>query len=142
MKRLLLTGTLVAMLAACNNPSPPQANPNDMPMRDQFFGVGPVNHKWTRSGEGIRYNYDTNQNPQSIRNLSDQQLSISDDQDKIRHLVQTESDFEPGMVAIVGNRAYVHVRTGKNVTDDEVNNLHDKLQKAMPRYTIRLMMQD
>lgn len=141
MKRLLLTGTLVAMLAACTNPSPPQVNPDDTPMRDQFFGVGPVNHKWTRSGEGIRYNHDTNQNPQSIRNLSDQQLSISDDQDKIRHLVKTESDFEPGMVAIVGNRAYVHVRTGNNMTDDEVNDLHDKLQTAMPRYTIRLMIQ-
>lgn len=139
MKRFIITGTIVAMLTACNNPSPPQVTPNDAPIRDQLFGVGPVNHKWTRSGEGVRYNFDMNQNPQSIRNLSDEQYSISDDQDKIRHFIQTESRFEPGMVAIVGNRVYVHVRTGDNVTDDEVNELHDELQAMMPRYTIRIM---
>lgn len=141
MKRLLLTGTLVAMLAACTNQAPPQLTANDKPMRDQLFGVGPVNYKWTRGGEGVRYTSDTNQNPQQIRNLTDQRLSISDDQDKIRQLVESESDFDPGMVAIVGNRAYVHVRVGNNVTDDEIHALQDKLETAMPRYTIRLMIQ-
>lgn len=141
MKRLILTGAIVALLSACANPSPPQANPQDTPMRDRIFGVGPINYKWTRSGEGIRYNFDVNQNPQEIRNLSDQKLSISDDQDKIRQLIKTESKYEPRMVAIVGNRAYVHIRTNEKITDDEVNELRDKLQTAMPRYTIRMMVQ-
>ncbi len=142
MKRFILTGIFLAMFAGCSNPSPPQTHSNDTPMRDQFFGVGPVNHKWTRSGEGIRYSFDANQNPQSIRNLSDQQFSISDDQDKIRHIVKTESDFEPGMVAIVGNRAYVHVRTNGQADDSEWHDLNQKLQTAMPRYTIRLMIEE
>lgn len=141
MKRLLLTGTLVAMLAACTNQAPPQLTANEKPMRDQLFGVGPVNYKWTRSGEGVRYTSDTNQNPQQVRNLSDQKLSISDDQDKIRQLVISESDFDPGMVAIVGNRAYVHVRSVNNGTDEELNALQDKLETAMPRYTIRILVQ-
>lgn len=140
MKRMVLTGTLVAMLAACTNPSPPQADTDQKPMRDQFFGVGPINYKWTESGEGVRYSSDTNQNPQSIRNLSASKQSISDDQDKIRHLVKAESEFEPGMVAIVGNRAYVQVNPPRTMSQDDINTLHDKIQKAMPRYTIRIMV--
>lgn len=142
MKRLLVAGMVALTLSACTNPSPPHADENDAPLRDQLFGVGPVNHKWLRSDKGVRYNFDMNQNPQEIRNLSEQQFSISDDQDKIRHLVQTESEFEPSAVAIIGNIAYVHIRADKSVTNAELQDLRSRLQMAMPRYDIRIYVQD
>lgn len=142
MKRLLIAGISALMLSACTNPSPPRSDNTDTPIQDQLFGVGPVNHKWLRSDEGVRYNFDMNQNPQEIRNLSEEQYSISDDQDKIRHLVQTESGFEPRMVAIIGKTAHIHVQADESVTNDDLNDLRTKLQIAMPRYEIRIYVQD
>jgi len=142
MKRLLIAGAAIIVLSACTNPSPPHSDDTDAPIRDQLFGVGPINHKWLRSDESVRYNFDANQNPQEIRNLSEKQYSISDDQDKIRQLVQTESGFEPRMVAIVGKTAHVHVRARESVTNDDLNDLRTKLQIAMPRYEIRIYVQN
>lgn len=144
MKRLLLTGTLAIMLAACTNQSPPQADNSHNPVQDRLFGVGPINYKWTRGGDGIRYSFDANQNPQSIRNLSDAKYSISDDQDKIRRIVESEGNLDPGMVAIIGDKAYVHVRVPQNVNrkDLKIDDLRDDLQAAMPRYDIRLIIDD
>jgi len=142
MKKLLIAGAAMLMLSACTNPSPPHSNDADAPIRDRLFGAGPINHQWLRNDESVRYNFDMNQNPQQIRNLSEQQYSISDDQDKIRQLVKTESGFEPVMVAIIGNTAHVHVRAGESVTNADVNDLRTKLQIAMPRYEIRIYVRN
>lgn len=140
----MIASALALVLTACTNPQPPQADMNDKPLRDRLFGVGPINHETTRSGEGVRYNFEMNQDPQSIRNLSDVQYSISDDQDKIRHLVQSEKGMDPSMVAIIGDRAYIHVNTSQKMKKREANikELRAKLETAMPRYEIRLKVAD
>lgn len=143
-KKALLASLFALFLVGCTNQQPPQADFYGKPMRDHLFGVGPLNHKWTRSGDGIRYSFETNQDPQSIRNLSDQQYSLSDDQDKMRYIVLAEDGMDPGMVAVIGNRAYVHVSISQDVKNKEgkIDELREKLQTAMPRYDVRLIIAD
>lgn len=144
-KKALLASLFALFLVGCGtNQQPPQADYNHKPMRDQLFGVGPVNHKWTRSGDGIRYSFETNQDPQRIHNLSDMQYSLSDDQDKMRQIVLAEKGMDPGMVAVIGDRAYVHVSVPEKMKkkDAKIDDLRAKLKTAMPRYDVRLIIAD
>jgi hypothetical protein len=137
----------VFLLAACSPVQPPQAQSSDT------NGVLDVNYsnqlnndevldEIPDEGRGMQYSFDTNQNPHHYRNLSDKRYTISDDQDKIRAIVNRTNFARPTAVAIVGNNAWVNVTLTGDPSKAQRNNLMDELeraiQKEVPRYRIHL----
>ncbi|MFC4321884.1 lipoprotein [Litchfieldia salsa] len=89
--------------------------------------------------------YNTNQNPNFI-DLTEDRPDIGDDQDKFREVIELKSEFKPGAVFINGANAYVTVHTDKSYSNKdrkkEEKKLYETLQKAMPRYHIRVTIHD
>ncbi|WP_347548389.1 hypothetical protein ABFG93_12660 [Pseudalkalibacillus hwajinpoensis] len=108
----------VLVASACSPLKPPEAN-----------GQG---------GEGQELNSDINLNPQSYRNMAVEKPTISDDQDKIREVVEAEG-FNAGAVSITGNHAWVNVKfkNDKNVSEQK-KILATKIYNAVPRYKIHV----
>ncbi len=93
-----------------------------------------------QAGEGQNLNTDINLNPQSYRNMSVDKPTISDDQDKIREVVETEG-YDAGVVSITGNHAWVNVKfSNKNEAslNEQKKNLAAKIYQAVPRYKIHV----
>ncbi len=110
----------VLVTSACSPLKPPEAN-----------GGG---------GEGQKLNSDINLNPQSYRNMSVDKPTISDDQDKMREVVEAEG-LDAGAISITGNHAWVNVKFS-NVNETDVNKqkkrLTQKIYDAVPRYKIHV----
>ncbi len=110
----------VLLVSACSPLKPPEAN--------------------GQAGEGQKLNTDINLNPQSYRNMSVDKPTISDDQDKIREVVESEG-YVAGMVSITGNHAWVNVKF-TNKQEAELTNqkkaLAAKIYQAVPRYKIHV----
>ncbi len=92
---------------------------------------------------GADERYLTNQSSTNYINLSERRPNIGTDQDKIREVIQTFGDLEPGSVFINGNNVYVTVHSSNdNYTKEERDHLRDKLlnkiTQAMPRYEIHV----
>ncbi|KMM36636.1 hypothetical protein [Guptibacillus hwajinpoensis] len=116
---LIMVTVLVASASACSPLKPPTAD--------------------GQAGEGQQLNTDINLNPQSYRNMSVNKSTISDDQDKIREVVEAEG-YNAGAVSITGNHAWVNVNFG-NAKEDRnglKNKLAMKIYKAVPRYKIHV----
>jgi len=111
---------LLLLVSACSPLKPPEAN--------------------GQAGEGQNLNTDINLNPQSYRNMSVDKPTISDDQDKIREVVEAEG-FDAGLISITGNHAWVNVKF-TNKQEAELNNqkktLAAKIYQAVPRYKIHV----
>ncbi|MDO6656280.1 hypothetical protein [Anaerobacillus sp. 1_MG-2023] len=108
------------LVAACSPLKPPEAD--------------------GQAGEGQNLNTDINLNPQSYRNMSVDKPTISDDQDKIREVVETEG-YDAGVVSITGNHAWVNVKfSNKNEAslNEQKKNLAAKIYQAVPRYKIHV----
>ncbi|MBN8208636.1 hypothetical protein JI666_07755 [Bacillus sp. NTK071] len=92
-----------------------------------------------QAGEGQQLNTDINLNPQSYRNMSVNKSTISDDQNKIREVVEAEG-YNAGAISITGNHAWVNVNFGN--PKEDVNGLKKqlaaKIYKTVPRYKIHV----
>ncbi|TKD70613.1 hypothetical protein [Pseudalkalibacillus hwajinpoensis] len=92
-----------------------------------------------QAGEGQQLNTDINLNPQSYRNMSVNKSTISDDQNKIREVVEAEG-YNAGAISITGNHAWVNVNFGnaKEDVNQLKNQLAAKIYKTVPRYKIHV----
>ncbi|RBW68702.1 hypothetical protein [Bacillus taeanensis] len=141
------TLTAVLLLGACSPVEPPQAQSNDT---TGVLDVGYNNQlnneeeldEISDGGRGVQYSFDTNQNPHHYRNLSDKRFTISDDQDKIRALVNRTNFAKPTTVSIVGNHAWVNVTLTGNPSkaqrQNRIQELEQAIQQEVPRYRIHL----
>lgn len=92
------------------------------------------------AGEGQQLSTDINLNPNSYRNMGVQKPTISDDQDKIREVVEAEG-LDAGAVSINGNHAWVSVKFESVETMDlneQKRRLAKKIYNAVPRYKIHV----
>lgn len=92
------------------------------------------------AGEGQQLSTDINLNPNAYRNMDTQKPTISDDQNKIREVVEAEG-LDAGAVSINGNHAWVNVKF-ESVEAMDLNEqrkrLAKKIYKAVPRYKIHV----
>jgi hypothetical protein len=120
-KKSLLLIPLLVVMVACNNTEPP-------------------------GDDGTYYSFDTNTNPNSYRMINSPRPTISDDQDKIRAAVEDSTGLDPQWVSIVGNTANVHVNIPSNYSKEQKQKLENKLldaiTNAVPRYNIRLKLDE
>ncbi|WLD93182.1 hypothetical protein [Alkalihalobacillus sp. AL-G] len=114
--------------------------------KNPLVGHGIINYHMTNIGRERSDMYDTNQNPNSYRNLTTKRFTISDDQDKIREAVKDASGLTPQFVSINGNTAWVHVDVPRDHSKEERQELRNKIEKAVqlsvPRYHLRVRMDD
>lgn len=130
-------------MAGCQTqpPQPYEVEPKgEGTIRDHAFGLGPLADPLSVGDEGARDPY--GRTPTRYSNVGSKNLNIGADQDKIRRIVAATDGFDPGIVTIVGNDAWVFARISPEYTDEEkeekIEELHRRLQFAMQRYDIHL----
>ncbi|WP_257347489.1 hypothetical protein [Pseudalkalibacillus decolorationis] len=143
----------VSLLAACSPMESPTTE--DISSREPsayetkedknpLIGHGIINYHMTNQGQDRSNMYDTNQNPNSYRNLTSKRFTISDDQDKIREAAKDASGIMPQFVTINGNNAWVHVNVPRGYTKAEQKELRDKIEQAVatsvPRYDLHVRL--
>lgn len=148
MKKAWVSCGLAVILAAGCSSQPPetkQASPYQTDVetktfRDRYFGLGPVSDRFSNRNEGVEDPYGPNLTRYS--NIGSKNLNIGHDQDMIRYMVGHTQGFDPGMVAIVGNDAWVFAKISSDFSEEErerkVGQLQDQLEGGMPRYDIHL----
>ncbi|MCF6410908.1 hypothetical protein [Pseudalkalibacillus salsuginis] len=125
---------------ADNEPSAYETKENNNPL----VSHGIINYHATNRRPNTNYFFETNQNPNSYRNLTMKRFTISDDQDKIREAVKDAYGREPQFVSINGNNAWVHVNVPRDLSAKERKALKEKLEDAIwtsvPRYQLTLRL--
>ncbi|TLS36702.1 hypothetical protein [Pseudalkalibacillus caeni] len=118
-KGLMIAGIIPVLLAACS----------------------PLQSSGARDRNEIQNIYETNLNPNNYRNMNANKPTLSNDQAKIREAVNRIDGVRAGMVAIVGNIAYVNVKFTKDIKQEDrrdyLNEIEEKVYKEVPRYKIR-----
>ncbi|MCF6138923.1 hypothetical protein [Pseudalkalibacillus berkeleyi] len=150
-KAVFLSG--IVLLAACSPMQPPSAEeiadkePSAYETKgdkNPLVGHGAINFHATNRKPNRSYNYETNQNPNSYRNLTSKRFTISDDQDKIREAVKDTTGRNAQFVTINGNDAWVHVNVPKNYSKKQMKDMRkeirDAVQLSVPRYEIHVRL--
>ncbi|WP_270180395.1 hypothetical protein [Alkalihalobacillus sp. CinArs1] len=116
----VLLSSLMLFTSACSPLKPPESN--------------------GAAGEGQQLNTDINLNPNSYRNMGVEKPTISDDQNKIREVVEAEG-LDAGAVSINGNHVWVNVKF-ESVEAMDLNEqrrrLAKKIYQAVPRYKVHV----
>ncbi len=150
-KTIFLSATV--LLGACSPMQPPTSEEiaskepsayETKESKNPLVGHGIINYHATNRKPNRRYNFESNQNPNSYRNLTSKRFTISDDQDKIRQAVKDASGRNAQFVTINGNDAWVHVNVPRDLSKKERKALKDKLEDAIqisvPRYHLHLRL--
>ncbi|MDN4071563.1 hypothetical protein [Fictibacillus terranigra] len=133
---------LSALLAACSPTSKdhfePTANESAQNRKDNMWGHGIINYHVTKNNPKFNYSSETNKNPHDYQKLNTARFDISDDQDKIRQAVVSETGINPQMVTINGNYAHIHLNVPPNVSDRKKAKMRREIkaaaEQAVPRY--------
>lgn len=143
----------VTLLAACSPMQPPtteeiaEQEPSAYETKENknpLVGHGIVNFHATNRKPNRSYIYESNQNPNSYRNLTSKRFTISDDQDKIREAVKDATGRNAQFVTINGNDAWIHVNVPKDYSKKEMKDMRkeirDAVQFSVPRYKIHVRL--
>lgn len=88
----------------------------------------------------------TNQSPDSFIDLSPDMPTRGTEEDKVRYVIEHETNYEPGPIMINGQDMWVRVyHNGMMSQEERVQEeavVHKLLIKALPRYHIEVKMQE
>ncbi|WP_062238280.1 hypothetical protein [Fictibacillus sp. FJAT-27399] len=133
---------LALLLTACSPTSKdhfePTANESAKNMKDNMLGHGIINYHVTKNNPKFNYSSETNKNPNDYQKLNTARFDISDDQDKIREAVVSQTGINPQMVTINGNYAHIHLNVPSSVSDRKKEKMRRDIksaaEQAVPRY--------
>ncbi|WP_349408839.1 hypothetical protein [Pseudalkalibacillus sp. SCS-8] len=152
MKKAVFLSALT-LLAACSPMEPPTTEeiaskePSAYETKENknpLVGHGIINYHATNRQPNRSYISESNQNPNSYRNLTSKRFTISDDQDKIREAVKDATGRNAQFVSINGNHAWIHVNAPKDSSKKQLkdmrNEIRDAVQLAVPRYKFHIRL--
>lgn len=146
MKKMSLLVMFGLVLAACSPVDPPDVakSGNDSNNNRPEDVVFDDRNNVPDDDDDLVDDVDQNPNfPNISKNRTDQGMrDMGDDQDMLRTVVEGMPEFEPGMISIVGDEAWVNVRLAEKLSKEErqkrIKELEARLMKAMPRYEVHL----
>ncbi|PYZ92479.1 hypothetical protein CR194_12460 [Salipaludibacillus keqinensis] len=142
-------------LGACNQPKPPEVEGEvqaqfhtEVKRKDwgrSLFGPGPASYGTiAKQGEPYDPATESNVTGKSFRSLNTPRQTEADDQEMIESVIYDIQGVTPGMVILIGGRAWVNVMFDENLNqqqqDQLVNEIEQKLIDANPRYDYEVIV--
>ncbi|UTR12224.1 hypothetical protein MM300_08025 [Evansella sp. LMS18] len=144
---------LLLFIPACNNIDTPDVGGFTTDTNKQkdwnrsLFGPGPANYGIVeRMNEPFDPVNEANNTGTSYRSPATPRQDLGDDQDRMETLVYQYPGVTPGMVIIMGRRAWVNIMFDEPLTgqeeEDKIRELEQKLIDDNPRYEYRVIVND
>ncbi|WP_280770498.1 hypothetical protein [Salipaludibacillus daqingensis] len=147
----------LCFISACNRPNPPEVEGNaqgqaqaqsetrgerNSTQKDwsrSLFGPGPANYGFiNHQSDAYDPELEANVTGKSFRSLNAPRQTEGNDQDLIEATIIDMPGFTPGMVILIGSKAWVNVTVETNLNKDEQEEqkkyVEQKLIEANPRY--------